>query len=216
MTGTVLLIPCKPLDAGKSRLAPVLSARQRRDLCAHLLARTLRLATDIAERRDIFLVTADRDATAQARVEGFSVIVDQAGTLNGALRQARERVVADSPALERMLILPIDLVSAHRAALGGLDTGCDVTIVGDRTRFGTNVLMLRDDAARRFPFRFGTQSLARHASIARRMGYSLAVITDCPQLSFDLDAPEDYRHAVRMGYLPHAEPDAEQVRIAAQ
>jgi 2-phospho-L-lactate guanylyltransferase len=215
VSGTVLLIPCKPLDAGKSRLATVLSARQRRDLCTHLLVRTLRLAAEIAERCDIFLVTADRDAAARAAAERISVIVDGAGTLNGALRHARERVVAGDLAIERILILPIDLVLADKGALGGLDTGCDVTIAGDRARFGTNVLMLRNDAVRRFPFRFGPQSLSRHAAIARRIGYSVAV-TDCAGLSLDLDTPEDYRHAVGMGYLAHDEPDADGVMSVAQ
>lgn len=211
MAATALLIPCKALDAGKSRLSAVLSARERRDLCAHLLAQTLRLADDIAERRDAFLITADRDVAARAGADGYSVVTDRAGTLNGALRQARDQVIAARPALQRMLILPIDLISADRAALDALDTGCDVTIAGDRARFGTNVLMLRHEAARRFPFRFGAQSLARHAAIARRMGYSLAV-AECPKLAFDLDTPEDYHHAVRTGCLPRAEP----ALIAAQ
>ena len=41
----VILIPCKNLDRGKSRLAGCLTPRSRRALCEFFLCRTLDVAT---------------------------------------------------------------------------------------------------------------------------------------------------------------------------
>ena len=46
--GIRILIPCKPLDSGKTRLAAVLPEQERAALCASLLAHTIALAAGIA------------------------------------------------------------------------------------------------------------------------------------------------------------------------
>jgi 2-phospho-L-lactate guanylyltransferase len=57
---TVILIPCKNLDRGKSRLAGCLTPRSRRALCEFFLCRTLDIATQAVTPRQVRLVTSDR------------------------------------------------------------------------------------------------------------------------------------------------------------
>ena len=188
-----VLIPCKPLSEGKSRLAELLSSRKRRELCASLLDQTLTLAKLVTSPDRIFLITADIEAMVQASAHSVSVIADHANDLNGALSEGRKRVLLD-PALtnsEGLLILPIDLPLATEASLMKVAGYCDVTLACDRRKTGTNLLALRCGAVQDFPFSFGDDSFIRHRDIARRAGYSFSIVDD-PALAFDLDTAEDY------------------------
>jgi len=65
-------------------------------------------------------------------------------------------------------------------------------IAADRRRSGTNTLLIRERALRRFVFRFGPRSFARHHESATTAGFTVVVHED-PDLSFDVDDPADYR-----------------------
>src|ERR1041384_2408121 len=54
-----ILIPCKRFSEGKTRLANLLSANERYELCAFLLKRTLNVARGLTAGDRIWLVTAD-------------------------------------------------------------------------------------------------------------------------------------------------------------
>ncbi|HVV60982.1 MAG TPA: 2-phospho-L-lactate guanylyltransferase [Pseudolabrys sp.] len=196
-----VLIPCKPLSEGKSRLSQLLSVRARYELCTLLLRQTLQLARLIADPDRIFLVTADESAAAQARALGVAVIADSANELNAALELGRNRTPHGADGL---IVLPIDLPLADEVAIKNALGACDVTLAADNRRSGTNLLALRGEAARHFPFSFGTNSFVRHRESARRAGYSLAEVDD-PILAFDLDVPEDYLRASRLGLLKTTE-----------
>jgi 2-phospho-L-lactate/phosphoenolpyruvate guanylyltransferase len=200
-----ILIPCKPLSEGKSRLSQLLPTRARYDLCASLLRQTLELARLLAGPDRIFLVTADEHAAAQARALGVAVIADSANELNGALELGRDHIQRHGQAgADTLIVLPIDLPLADEAAIEKALGPCDVTLAADSRRSGTNLLALRGEAARYFPFSFGAGSFVRHRAIARRAGYSLTEVDD-PILAFDLDAPEDYLRASRLGLLKAGE-----------
>src|SRR6185312_568775 len=109
-----VLIPCKPLSEGKSRLSQLLPPRARYELCASLLRQTLELARLLADPDRIFLVTADESAAAQARALGATVIADSANELNDALELGRNRIQNGADGL---LVLPIDLPLADEAAI---------------------------------------------------------------------------------------------------
>jgi len=167
MQRPLVFIPCKLLNESKSRLAGLLSAAARYDLCIRLLDHTIRATKLITPAQRVFLVTADKVAAARAREHGISVIADP-GSLNDALTAARsfvQRVDAlDGP----LVVLPIDLVCVNDIALRNSLTTSDVTIVPDGVRSGTNLLVLRGDAGRDFPFRFGPNSFLQHCSAARK------------------------------------------------
>jgi 2-phospho-L-lactate guanylyltransferase len=201
-----ILIPCKPLGEGKSRLAQLLSARQRYDLCASLLDRTLSVAKCLTQSDRIFLVTADAEAAAQACHHGVAVIIDNAHTLNGALTQGRDQLLrAGADDCQGLLILPTDLPFADEAAILKVVSASDITLACDHDRSGTNLLLLKRGAARSFTFSFGASSFARHCEIARRAGYSVTAVADSA-LAFDIDEPHHYLKAGSIGRLRTVEP----------
>ncbi len=87
-----IIIPCKALASGKSRLAPVLSRDARARLCARLLQQTLDIATALVPHDKVWLVTSDAEALRFADGRGVSVVADPDGGLNAALEAARRAV----------------------------------------------------------------------------------------------------------------------------
>jgi 2-phospho-L-lactate/phosphoenolpyruvate guanylyltransferase len=194
-----ILIPCKPLGEGKSRLSGILCEAERRALCEQLLERTLQLAKRVTKREDIFVVTRDPLAARRAAALGMGALPDTTGELNSALSDARDVVLRHDDVLP-LVILPIDLVFADKTALCQTHGLADVAIACDRHGTGTNLLTLNGAAAKRFTFNFGPNSLQRHMSASRECGLTIQLIRD-ERLQFDLDGPEDYIAAQKSGCL---------------
>ena len=92
----VILIPCKNLDRGKSRLAACLTPRSRRALCEFFLCRTLDVATATVPPAHVRVVTSDPRVGAIAREYGVAVIADREGDLNGALERGRQSILTNA------------------------------------------------------------------------------------------------------------------------
>ena len=186
-----VLIPCKDLDRGKSRLAGCLSPRARARLCAFFLRRTIEVASVAFGRRWVRVITADRRVASMAVEHGVGVIRDFRTGLNDALARGRARVLAEAGA-SGVLILPIDLPLATPAALRCIAAAPEAAIiVPDENADGTNVLRLPPAALRQFVFAYGPQSFARHMATAHRIGIEMRRI-DLPELVFDVDRPQQY------------------------
>jgi 2-phospho-L-lactate guanylyltransferase len=189
---TVILIPCKNLDRGKSRLAGCLTPRSRRALCEFFLCRTLDVATQTVPSAQVRVVTSDPRVETIARDHGIAVIPDPGGGLNVALERGRRHVLAEGGG-QAGLVLPIDLPLATPAELGKVMSAPEeVIIVPDEARAGTNVLRLGPIAFRRFRFSFGVRSYAAHCAQARAIDFEAATI-EAPNLAFDVDGAEQYR-----------------------
>jgi 2-phospho-L-lactate/phosphoenolpyruvate guanylyltransferase len=189
---TVIFIPCKNLDRGKSRLAGCLTPRSRRALCEFFLCRTLDVATRAVTPHHVRVVTSDPRVETIARDYGVAVISDGGGGLNAALENGRQHVLAERLG-QAGLVLPIDLPLATPAELGKVVSAAEeVVIVPDEARTGTNVLRLGAHAFGRFRFAFGVRSYAAHCAEARAAGFE-AVTLEAPNLAFDVDRPEQYR-----------------------
>jgi 2-phospho-L-lactate/phosphoenolpyruvate guanylyltransferase len=187
-----ILIPCKSLNQGKSRLAGLLSEADRRHLCILLLSRTLILALSIQRSDHIFLVSPDIEVRNIGRNYGIHGLNDAALGLNEALREGRSKILNDIDRSASLLILPIDLVDATPEAIKRLiRPDVDVAIAPDEQRRGTNALYLGHQAVTTFRFAFGPDSFVAHRSWAEIQALRLHVIAD-PRLAFDLDGPEDY------------------------
>ncbi len=191
--GLHILIPCKSLRQGKSRLAAVLSPRERQELCAHLLERTLRLALALGTTASIRIVTRDAEARMIAATFGVDALEDEGTGLNDALRAARDAVLCDGGGDSSALILPIDLPFATVAAIRrAIASTADVAISPDEDCQGTNLLFLAGRALGMFSFAFGPGSYSRHRRTAEDAGLRVAIVED-PVLAFDVDRPEDWR-----------------------
>ena len=186
-----VLIPCKSLGDGKTRLAQTLDAKTRRALCTSFLRRTLDVALALVPPPRCHVIAGDDEVAAIAGARGVTPCDDPGTGLNEALRQGRERIRRSAREELALLIVPIDLPWATAAALDELvRSPADVVIVQDRRRAGTNALYLGPRAARRFVFRFGADSFAAH-QCATGLGLRVEVYEDA-RLSFDVDRPEDY------------------------
>jgi 2-phospho-L-lactate guanylyltransferase len=187
----IILVPCKHLGAGKSRLSPCLDDEERRRLCGQLLARTLELATSMVGAGRIRVVTADPDAQALAAQRRVSTIADTTGELNSALQRARSQLEQDGFQNGSLMVLPIDLPFATNSSLSEADKQpADIVVAPDEGGTGTNLLLLRSGAWN-FPFRFGPNSYARHLSQAQSSGLTLVSLADW-RLARDIDSPDQY------------------------
>ena len=187
-----VIIPCKALAEGKSRLAPVLSRAARYELCAAMLQQTLTVALNVVSPSHIGLTTPDDFAKAMAFKFGTNVLADDGKDLNRALELARTVIQARSGELENgLMVLPIDLPLISAESLGRFVAGgADVTIWADRAGTGTNALFLKGAAAIHFPFHYGRDSFYRHRELGRASRYELRIINDLA-LALDLDDPDD-------------------------
>lgn len=215
---TVAVVPVKALGAAKSRLAAVLTPRER----ATLTLRTLRTVLDALDLPRIaarLVVSPDPAVLATARDAGAATLVqrvrDPATGLNDALDEARGWaeardagallvVLGDLPLLARgdvaaLLALAAPPVPLPRGAppgsaavappeVGGPGGAPAVVLAPDRRERGTNALLLRPPAA--LPFAFGPDSLARHHAAAAARGLPVRLYR-APGAALDLDTPDD-------------------------
>jgi len=187
-----ILIPCKALTQGKSRLAGILSAVERQALCALLLRNTLGLARALQSARQVQVITPDAEIAAIAAEFGVGTIYDGGTSLNEALALGRAGILEESSGDAEAIILPIDLPYATADAVGRVKAReFDVVLAPDAERRGTNLLYLGSRALRIFPFAFGPGSFAAHRGWPERQGLRVATVDD-PCLSFDIDRPADY------------------------
>jgi 2-phospho-L-lactate/phosphoenolpyruvate guanylyltransferase len=186
----MIIVPCKRLDHGKSRLAEVLAPGRRRRLCADFLDLTLRRATELVSSR-VVLLTNDRKAAAIGALRGVRVLPDLGSDMNTALVAARGALLSEG-LTEPVMILPIDLPFASTQALAAAASMmADVVVAPDRRDEGTNLLCLSVAAFRALQLAFGPGSFQRHCENARAAGLSLAIADDA-RLALDIDQPEDY------------------------
>jgi 2-phospho-L-lactate guanylyltransferase len=185
-----IIVPCKGLSTGKSRLRECLGSHDRRELCEWLLVSTLRTANRLVGARRVHVVTSDAEADTIARRHGMRRIVDPGFGLNKALDVARATLLAEGRS--SMMVLPIDLpyvdaqVLANVAACAG-----DMVIASDERGSGTNILLMRAAAVRTVPFAFGDGSFGVHLASGRTFALSSRIICDW-RLGFDIDEPAQY------------------------
>lgn len=192
-----VLIPCKALASGKSRLSSVLDDVARRRLCADLLAATIETAKGLGSPERIWIVTADEDAGSLARRHGVGRLNDQIGDLNHALETARRQLAAWFSFDHDILVLPIDLPFATTPAVREtIEHNVDVVLASDMAGTGTNLIYLRRTSVLNFPFAFGAGSFERHRQTALARSHSLWISRD-PRLTFDLDEPHHFAALTR-------------------
>lgn len=196
---TWTLLPVRGLASGKSRLAAVVSADERRALNNQMLNRTLEA---IAQSREAFempgnalaqciVVSADADVLNLARLRGAHALDEgrNAG-LNAALELAR--AAANARGARRLLVLTADLPKVDAAALERLNRAIPANaaaVISDKTGTGTNGLLLPAHA--NICFAFGAGSLERHRTALELLGIDTRIWQD-PALAFDLDTAADY------------------------
>lgn len=184
-----VLVPVKPLDQAKSRLAGFLEPQERVRLVLWMLERVLRCCLG-AGSRAVYVVGGGRAAEAVALHLGAQCLpelgLDLNETLARALRSVRQGewtpclvLVADLPLLE-----PGDVGALWEAArrTGG------AVLAPSRDGEGTNAILIPGGLS--FRPAFGPGSRWRHRALLRAEGVPVEEIHRVG-LAYDIDRPED-------------------------
>lgn len=181
------IIPAKPLDQAKTRLAAVLSGSERAELSRHLLQRTLHLARQVGE---VVVISRDAGVRKLAKQAGAWALVEAGQELNGALQQASDWVSARGG--QAVLVLPGDLPLLQLSDLTeivALGQQRPAVVIAPSQRLdGTNALLLSPPGL--IHFVFGPGSLERHQQAALSAGVE-PLLYHSPTVALDLDLPGD-------------------------
>jgi len=193
------IIPARPLEEGKSRLASALSAAERRRLNEDFFRQTLQTAASVVGTGRTLAVSRSRTMLQIARTMGVEAALEDAPHgLNEALTQAAGRALAQGA--DAVLSLSCDLPFLEagdvRAMIAAADDGARLAIAGDRAGTGTNALLMSPPGA--IPYLYGPDSFSRHADAARAAGIAMTVVRR-PGLAFDVDTPDDVEQMEEIG-----------------
>lgn len=184
------VVPVKPLAEAKTRLAGVLSERERVALVRRLLERTLLKLTRARGIARVVVISRDQMVLKIARRYGAFGILETNRNLNDALEQAR-RVCAANGA-RALLIVPADLphlrVRDVEKMIGLSEPAPRMVIAPARRDGGTNALLLSPLNA--VAFQFGDNSFSKHYAEANMNSIPI-VLYDSDTVALDLDLPED-------------------------
>jgi len=181
----VLAVPVKSLERTKSRLAKVLSLRERATI-------TLAMAEDVLDACtaqpswDTWVISSDEAVLEIATRHGARPIAEAGRSLNEAVRQAESLVTGRTSTLA-VVLADLPLLTPTALAIA-LESDARVTAAPAASDGGTNLLVRRPPSA--IPPRFGPASLARHRWAARRARVSFREARSA-ELAFDLDRPDD-------------------------
>ncbi len=185
------IVPVKPLRRGKSRLAGVLSEKERTALNRKLLIHTLETITQHPKLEQVLVVSRDPEALALARYQGARTVLED-GTPHLNIALTRATAVASTYGARGVLILPADL---PQITPGDVDVMVEaakfppvMVIAPDHRGTGTNALLVKP--AGMIKYNFGVNSYLLHTSQAQAAGVRVEVI-DLPSLARDVDIPED-------------------------
>ncbi len=186
------IIPARPLEEGKSRLAEALTPAERQRLNQNFFRRTLDVTASVIGRERTLVVSRSEELLAAARSMTFETLLEAPPYgLNVALTQAAEivRQHGATGVLSISCDLPFLIADDLRALINVAAEGDGLAIASDRAGTGTNALVVSPIGA--IPYLYGIGSFAAHLKSAEIAGMALNVVRR-PGLSFDIDTPDDF------------------------
>lgn len=177
----VIVIPAKPLDRAKARLAGVLDASERRRLTVAMLIDVCAAATEASS--NVWVVGSDPEIFDVARDAGARSIVDP--TPAAGLVPSLDAVI---PAGAGVLVLSSDLPGVTTDDVLAIAQGAGVALAPDRAGSGTNALWRSPAGV--IPLAFGAGSRRAHEDLASNAGAPFRLVAR-PGLALDLDTPQD-------------------------
>lgn len=186
-----VLLPVKPADSGKSRLAHVLGAGERAALMRCMAADVLHALGSCPELAGVVILGNGEPATSLAREFACRLLTDDAsGDLCSNLDRAAATLGAEG--VRTLLILPADLPGITGADIRRLLAAHQggVTMAVAARDGGTNALLLTPPGA--IGCRFGPDSAARHVAAARAQGLPWTAL-QLPAFARDIDTADDVR-----------------------
>ena len=188
------VIPVKPPQGAKTRLAGKLSPSEREALVRAMLVHVHGVVKASGKVDRVLILGPSR----LGLPDDVPLLADPGTGLNPALQSVLPQLEAD-----RLIVLHADLpgiTPAEIDRLAGTREGV-IAIGPDRHGKGTNALSLPLPRAKDFTFAFGPDSYARHVAEAGRLGIAIETIHS-PGLERDVDEPEDLADAAGLTGTP--------------
>lgn len=168
-----VILPVRDFS-GMTRLADVLSARERTNLVRELCERAAGAATEAGMR--VLVVSSDDGVAEWARVHGFTKVPDSDDGLSGAATRAVATLDGAAWLVLHPDIPDIDSADLHRIA----EMATHAPVLVPSHDGGTNVIATRGA----FPFAYGPGSFHRHFAAVPH-----AIVVSTAGLSIDIDSP---------------------------
>ena len=176
-----VIIPVKPFNEAKQRLAPALNPVQRARLAERMFRHVFTVTVSSFGAANVLVVSRSEGVLATTRSEGaVAVHEDTPSDLNSALLQA-----VGAAAVSRVVVVASDLPDLDSSDLAEI-ADCECAIAPDRRQQGTNALLW----PAYLPFAFGENSFARHRTIAETARLAPTILMR-RGLAHDVDVPED-------------------------
>jgi 2-phospho-L-lactate guanylyltransferase len=186
-----VIIPVKPLNRAKSRLASVLTPEARARLSETMFRRVLRAVEGVRALAGTLVISRDQHALAIARDHGAHTVQESGNPeLNTALTRATQVVLGWRGSA--VLVLPGDLpliISEDVQAIVDLGRADNTMVIAtDTARDGTNALFTRPPGM--VEYAYGVGSFERHVRQAESIGAQVHVY-ESARLALDIDVPDD-------------------------
>lgn len=181
-----ILIPVRPFEEGKTRLATVLGPAERTALNRRFFDHVFGVACQAVGPARCIVVSRSAEVRDLAERAGARAVVEAGNDLNAALTQGAGEV----PAGEAVLVLSTDLPGLgvdDIEAMIKAGERADIAIAPDAPARGTNALMLR--RVDLIPFRYGPDSFAAHIEAAAVAEVTIERVYR-PGLAMDVDTPD--------------------------
>lgn len=185
------IVPVKPLNRSKSRLAPVLSGKQREALSRQMLEQTLKTLNQVVGIGGILVISRDHAALSIAHQFDVQTVQESgAPELNDALGRATQLVTTWGAQGVLIVASDIPLMSAKdiEGMLALADQPRIVVIASDRHGEGTNALLIQPPGL--ITYSYGPNSFRRHVAQTKEAGIAVRVFGS-PTVALDVDVPED-------------------------
>ncbi len=184
------IIPVKPLNRAKSRLARALKAPTRAALVRSIFSRTLDVIAQVDRINGVIVVSRDLTILELARQRSAITLMESDSGLNPAITQAAQWAAQHHA--RAVIVIPVDLPLITAADLDeisnrAVEDRC-IVIAPDRHEDGTNVLLVRPPDA--IQFAYGTASFTAHRALAIERGLLVHEYRS-PTTAFDIDVPDD-------------------------
>lgn len=187
------VVPVKGLQYPKSRLADLLSIKERANLTLVMMKDVISALLKVEELSGVIVISPDTNVLSSAKEVGAESEVETEPTgYNHAVSQAAKKIVNDNG--EGMLIIPGDvpLITTDdiAAILNEHSSTPAVTLIPTRADGGTNALALSPPNFMRPAF--GIDSFKRHEENSLGLGIKPSII-ERPNLALDIDTADDLR-----------------------
>ncbi|MCA0453308.1 MAG: 2-phospho-L-lactate guanylyltransferase [Chloroflexi bacterium] len=188
-----MIVPVKPLNQAKTRLAQVLSPTERQNLAETMLRHVLGVVQHVPQLMGTLVISRDNRALSIAREYGARTVQESgAPELNSALMRATQVISRLNGSA--ILILPADLPLLEAEDVTSIirlgEREPSMVIATDQHQDGTNALFIRPPGL--IEYAYGPGSFQRHVAKAHEVG-AIVNFYQSDRLSLDIDMPADLK-----------------------